>query len=467
MSSDILIIDDEEDIRNLVKGILEDEGYQTRAAANAKEAYEEIKKSEPSLIVLDIWLRDSEQDGMEILESVKQDHPNLPVVMISGHGTIETAVKAIQKGAYDFIEKPFKTDRLIMMIERALENAQLRAENAALKKKNNDIGELITHSQAMQTLQQLIERAAPSNSRILLTGEAGTGKDLIARIIHKSSNRANEAFLALNCATLRPDHLETELFGSDKDSKIKVGLLEQTNKGTLFLDEVGDMPLETQGKIVRVLQEQIFKKVGGDSSIEVDVRVIASTSQDLKEAVENGSFRQDLYYRLNVVPIHVPSLSERALDISDLANYFLALLSDKDTQEIRGFSDEALAAMQIYDWPGNVRQLRNVVESIFIMGDKSSTEPFSLRDLPPEISKISPDKVQANTDTDFLVLPLREAREMFERNYLISQVNRFGGNISKTAQFIGMERSAFHRKLKSLGVAANEKDDNKKEKRSA
>ncbi len=460
MSANILIVDDEADIRNLIQGILEDEGYAIRQAANAKQAYEEIEQQSPDLIVLDIWLRESEHDGLEILAKVKEEDPALPIIMISGHGTIETAVSAIKKGAYDFIEKPFKADRLLLMIRRALETAELRRENEKLKQKSGESYKLITESAQMQAFKQTLEKAAPTNSRILLTGEPGTGKDLVSRLLHKYSNRADKPFLALNCATLHPERLERELFGSEGGT---MGLLEQADTGTLLLDEVADMPLETQGKIVRVLQEQKFQKLGGDKFVEVDVRIIASTNRDLEQAVEEGLFRQDLYYRLNVVPVQVPPLREHLEDISALIEYFSEAISGQTGIPVKTFSEKAIGAMKAYGWPGNVRQLRNVVEWVMIMNSNSAEDVIETDHLPPEINPTNSPAGNSELNINFMDLPLREAREMFERDYLLSQVKRFGGNISKTAEFIGMERSAFHRKLKSLQILTTEKEEGRPE----
>jgi two-component system, NtrC family, nitrogen regulation response regulator NtrX len=446
MSADILIIDDEASIRAMIKGILEDEGYAIRQAANSAQAYEQVKARAPQLVILDIWLKDSEHDGLQILASLKKDDPHLPVLMISGHGTIETAVSAIKQGAYDFIEKPFKSDRLLLMIERALETARLRRENEALRAKAEGPSELVGDSPVMATLRQVLERVAQTNSRVLLTGEPGTGKDLAARAIHRLSRRADGPFMAVNCAILNPDRLESELFGAGNAS----GVLEQAHGGTLLLDEVADMPLETQGKILRVLQEQKFQRVGGQAQIEVDVRIIASSNRNLHQLMEQGHFRQDLFYRLNVVPVDLPPLRDRMQDIAPLAAYFAALFSVQAGMPACGFSESALAAMQGYDWPGNVRQLRNVIEWVMIMNG-GAVQPIKPEQLPPELST-GQAPGENKLSRDMIAVSLREAREMFERDYLLSQIKRFGGNISKTAQFVGMERSALHRKLKQLGI---------------
>lgn len=472
MSSDILIVDDETDIRNLIEGILEDEGYSIRQAKNSAEAYEQVKAKVPGLVVLDIWLQGSQDDGLEILKKLKKQHPFLPVVMISGHGTIETAVSAIRDGAYDFIEKPFKSDRLILMIRRALENAKLKRENAALKRQAMSQGDsLIGSSPEIQAIAQILERVSATNSRVLLSGEPGTGKDIVARQIHKNSLRAGEPYMVMNCATLHPERFEAELFGTEEGVRgepAKEGILEQAHGGTLLLDEISDMPLETQGKIVRVLQEQRFTKVGGSGPIEVDVRVLATTNRNLEEMMKAGSFRQDLFYRLNVVPIKMPALRERAADIPALADHFLKNFLRQSGLAERSFDKAANVLLRSHGWPGNIRQLRNVVEWVVIMHGSSDVVSFSTEHLPPEYRNEGGDGAKGigmvdlsreHAGGDFhLGLPLREAREAFEREYLLAQVERFDGNISRTAQFVGMERSALHRKLKSLQING-EKDD--------
>lgn len=463
MTADILIIDDEFDIRGLIQGILEDEGYQTRDAATDERAYQQVNEKVPDLVILDIWLQGSKDDGLQILENIKKDHPYVPVLMISGHGTIETAVNAIKQGAYDFIEKPFKSDRLLLMIERALETAKLRRENDTLRTKVQGPCELIGDSPAVTALLQTLLRVAQTNSRVLITGEPGTGKDLAARFIHRQSQRTNGPFMVLNCAIMRPERLEIELFGSENGvmgEPATTGVLEQADGGTLLLDEVADMPLETQGKIIRVLQEQRFQRVGGQQEIEADVRIIASTNRDLQKAMENGDFRQDLYYRLNVVPIEIPPLRDRVQDIALLAEYFSEVYSQQAGRAHCAFDPSTIATMQAYDWPGNVRQLRNVVEWCIIMGCTANDETVKPHQLPPELMESPQENTQkATKSADLVSLPLREAREAFERDYLMAQIKRFGGNISKTAEFVGMERSALHRKMKQLGISAISKQN--------
>ncbi|RAU22533.1 sigma-54-dependent Fis family transcriptional regulator [Paramagnetospirillum kuznetsovii] len=462
MAHDILIVDDEGDIRALIAGILEDEGHNTREAANADEALEGIRARRPSLVIQDIWLQGSRLDGLGILDAIKLDHPEVPVVMISGHGTVETAVQAIKQGAYDFIEKPFKADRLLLVVERAIEAARLRRENEDLKLRAGAAAEMIGASSAIAQARQSIDKVAPTNSRVLITGPAGSGKEVVARLIHARSRRADGPFVVLNCAAMHPDRMEIELFGTEHgldgpDTARKIGTFEQAHGGTLLLDEVADMPIETQGKIVRVLQDQMFERVGGGKRVEVDVRVIATTNRDLQTEMASGHFREDLFYRLNVVPVKVPSLRDRKEDIPALTRQFMQLAATVAGVQPRPISEDALAALQAYDWPGNVRQLRNVVDWLLIMAPGDSREAVRADMLPSEIGAITPAVLRWEKSSEIMTLPLREARELFEREYLLAQVNRFAGNISRTAAFVGMERSALHRKLKLLGVNTDEK----------
>lgn len=461
MAHDILIVDDEADIRMLIAGVLRDEGFATREAGDSRAALAAVSARRPSLVILDIWLQGSELDGIGILDVLRRDHPNLPVLMISGHGTIETAVQAIKLGAYDFVEKPFKTDRLLVLIERAIEAARLRRENEELRLRTGGSTELVGQSHAIGQIRQAIERVAPTGSRVLVTGPAGAGKEVVARLVHGQSRRADGPFLVLNCATMRPDRLEIELFGTEgaegADGRRKVGIFELSHGGTLLLDEVADMPLETQGKIVRALQDQTFERVGGSTRVEVDVRVIASTNRDLTGEMAAGRFREDLFYRLNVVPIRVPSLRERREDIPLLARHFLVRSSEASGLPARVLGEDALAALQAYEWPGNVRQLRNVMDWLLIMAPGDGREPIRADMLPAEIGQTTPAVLRWDKAGEIMALPLREAREVFERQYLLAQLTRFGGNISRTAAFVGMERSALHRKLKSLGVNGDER----------
>ena len=460
MAHDILIVDDEADIRMLIAEVLKDEGYATREAADSKEALAAIRARQPTLAILDIWLQESELDGIEILKRLRAEMPWVPVVMISGHGTIETAVEAIKIGAYDFLEKPFKADRLLLVVARAIEAAQLRRENEELKLRAGGDIDLVGTSSAANQLRQQIERVAPTGSRVLVTGPPGSGKEVVARLLHLRSRRSKGPFVPVNCATMRPERLEIELFGTEAGSEgapRKIGTFERAHGGTLFLDEVADMPLETQGKIVRVLQEQTFERVGGAHRVEVDVRVVASSNRDLAAEIGAGRFREDLFYRLSVVPIRVPPLRERREDIPLLARHFMARGAEATRLSPREFGEDSMAALQAYTWPGNVRQLRNVIEGLLIMAPGEAREPVRAEMLPNEITAIAPTVVKWDKGSEIMTLPLRDAREVFEREYLLAQVTRFGGNISRTAAFVGMERSALHRKLKSLGVFGNER----------
>jgi two-component system nitrogen regulation response regulator NtrX len=455
LTNDILIVDDEADIGLLIEGILNDEGFKTRKATSAEKALAEIMVRRPNLVILDIWLQGSGMDGLQLLDRIVRDLPDVPVIMISGHGNIETAVAAIKRGAYDFIEKPFKADRLVLQVRHALDTARLKRENQDLKARAGNETEMVGKSSAISQVRQLIERVAPTGSRVMIVGPSGSGKEIVARSLHERSKRAIGPFVVINCAVLRPDQIEMELFGVEGDASgngRKVGLFEQAHGGTLYLDEIGDMPLETQGKIVRVLQEQVFSRVGGSTRVEVDVRVVASSNQDLQAQLQAGKIRQDLYYRLSVVPIILPPLSDRREDIPLLSQHFLTRAAEASGLPPRMLGEDAMAALQAYAWPGNVRQLRNAMEWLLIMAPGETEEPIRADMLPPDITAATPNVLKWEKGGEIMTLPLRDAREMFEREYLLAQVTRFGGNISRTANFIGMERSALHRKLKLLGV---------------
>jgi two-component system, NtrC family, nitrogen regulation response regulator NtrX len=454
MASDILIVDDEDDIREIVSGILSDEGHGTRLARNSDEALGAIEARRPQLILLDIWLQGSRLDGLQLLEIIKQQHPNVPVVMISGHGNIETAVSAIKLGAYDFIEKPFKADRLILIADRALETSRLKREVSDLRARSGTINKLVGSSAAINNLRRVIERVGPANSRILISGPSGAGKELTARLIHEHSGRADGPFVVINAPTMTPDRMESELFGVEAgpDRTRLVGALEEAHGGTLYLDEVADMPLETQAKILRVLVDQNFQRVGGSARVHVDVRIISSTSRDLAEAITEGGFREDLFHRLSVVPIRAPSLSERREDIPELIEFFMDQISATMGIARRKIGADAMAVLQSHDWPGNIRQLRNNVERLMILAAGDPEAEITAAMLPSEVGALVPSIPTGVGGEKLMSLPLREAREVFEREYLIAQISRFGGNISRTAEFIGMERSALHRKLKSLNV---------------
>jgi two-component system nitrogen regulation response regulator NtrX len=462
MAHEILIVDDEPDIRALIEGILSDEGYETRVAQNSDTALAAFRARRPSLVILDIWLQNSRLDGLGILETMQREEPQVPIVMISGHGTIETAVQAIQHGAYDFIEKPFKSDRLILIAERALEAARLKREVSELRLRAGAETDLLGASSSIGQLRNAIERVAPTGSRVLISGPAGAGKEVAARMIHARSRRAGEPFVALNCATLNPARFEEELFGVESGTEgvgggRRAGVLERAHGGTLLLDEVADMPLETQGKIVRALQEQGFERVGGATRVKVDVRVIATTNRDLMAEIAAGRFREDLFYRLAVVPLRVPALRERREDVPVLARHFMARSAETSGVPARELSEDVLAAMQAYDWPGNVRQLRNLVDWLLIMAPGGPGEAIRPEMLPPEVGSAAPAALKLDRSSEIMTLPLRDARELFEKQYLEAQLLRFGGNISRTANFVGMERSALHRKLKFLGVQAEDR----------
>ncbi|WP_375284672.1 nitrogen assimilation response regulator NtrX [Marinicauda pacifica] len=459
MAQDILIVDDETDIRELIGGLLEDEGYIARYASQADEALAEMRQRTPSLAILDVWLQGSRLDGIELLDEIKRGDPDMPVIFISGHGTIETAVAAIRKGAYDFIEKPFKSDKLLLTVQRALEASQLRRENAELRKKSDLQDQLIGDSASAVHLRQTIDRVAPTNSRILIEGPSGSGKELIARLIHTASTRRDGNFVAVSAAIMNPDRVEEELFGTERpDGSVeRVGLLEQAHNGTLFLDEVGDMPVATQSKLLRMLVEQHFRRIGGGVNVEVNVRVLSSSARDLRALIAQGRFREDLFHRLAVVPVTVPSLAERREDIPRLVEHFIDRLASTSGLTRRVIGDDAMAALQAHNWPGNVRQLRNNVERLLILASGTPDEPVTIDALPSEVVSREHDGEGFESER-MIALPLRDAREKFEREYLKAQISRFGGNISRTASFIGMERSALHRKLKALGVASSQKD---------
>ncbi|WP_416900003.1 MAG: sigma-54-dependent transcriptional regulator [Minwuia sp.] len=457
MALDVLIVDDEADIRTMVSGILSDEGYETRTAGDSDSALAAVADRAPALLILDIWLQGSRLDGLELLDVMSERLPDIPIVMISGHGTIETAVAAIQRGAYDFIEKPFQTDRLVLIVQRALETARLRRENAELRLRAGGEAALIGASNAIGNLRSQIEKVAPTNSRVLISGPPGSGKEVVARRIHALSKRSGGPFVVVNSATIEPARMELELFGEEPPSEghiqsRKIGLLEQAHGGTLYLDEVADMPVQTQNKILRVLLDQTFERVGGARPVHVDVRVLSSSSSELQTEVAEGRFRSDLYHRLNVVPIETPPLRAMREDIPALVRYFIQRSADAAGLPARIIDEAALTTLQTHDWPGNARQLKNVIEQLLIMAPGDSKTPISIEMLPSELTGAGPASLRPETGQEIMSLPLREAREIFEREYLLSQIERFGGNVTKTAAFVGMERSALHRKLKLLGV---------------
>jgi two-component system, NtrC family, nitrogen regulation response regulator NtrX len=452
---DILITDDERDIRELISDILKDEGYTTRLAGNSDQCMAEISRETPALMILDIWLKDSRMDGIDILKTVKREHPDIPIVIISGHGNIEIAVAAIKQGAYDFIEKPFNIDQLMVVIKRAMETSRLRRENTALKRGDSQPSEMLGECAAFRSLRAQLDKVTKSNGRVMLTGHPGAGKETAARYIHAHSGRASGPFVVVSSASIAPERMEEVLFGRETpDRGVEKGLLEQAHGGIIYFDEVADMPLGTQSKILRVLVDQQFSRVGGSDKVQVDLRVISSTNRDLGVAIQEGQFRQELYHRLNVVPIHVPSLEERREDIPLLSEHFIGVLNRTQGLPMRRLAEDARALLQTMVWPGNVRQLRNVIERVLILGE--GTGDISAREL-PTVEDSQAEEGRVVLSGGLATLPLREARELFEREYLLTQINRFGGNISRTASFVGMERSALHRKLKSLGVVTTAK----------
>jgi two-component system nitrogen regulation response regulator NtrX len=455
MAADVLVVDDEADIRELVAGILADEGYAVRTATDSESALAALRARKPALLILDIWMSGGGMDGLELLDLVKRLDPDLPVIMISGHGNIETAVSAIKRGAYDFLEKPFKSDRLLLVVERALEATNLRRENRRLRAQAITPDGLIGRSVAAQQLRQIVAKLAGANSRVLISGPAGSGKETVARLIHAASPRARNEFVVLSAAGMPIERVEVELFGEEGEGgrPAKIGVFERAHSGTLYLDKVADMPRETQSRILRVLVEQRFRRVGGDQDVQVDVRVISSSSKDLREEIAAGRFREDLFHRLNVVPVNVPGLAERREDIPELVDYFIQRICEATGMPVRRLADDALATLQVRAWPGNVRQLRNNVERMLILASGAPSEPITADMLPAEAS-VNEQSASLGAER-IIALPLREAREVFEREYLNAQMLRFSGNISRTAAFIGMERSALHRKLKSLGLSGS------------
>ena len=451
MALEVLVVDDEADIRDLVSGVLEDEGYTVRTAADSKATLEAIEERRPSMVLLDVWLRGSRLDGLQLLQEIKRRDSTLPVLMISGHGNLDTAVAAVREGAIDFIEKPFQAERLVYLVDRATETDRLRRENESLRQQVGQEDQLHGSSIPINTVRATLKRVAPTGSRVLISGPAGVGKEIAARMIHQWSPRGRSPFIVLSAAMMSPERVEEELFGSEADGAIRPGLLEHAHGGTLFLDEIADMPPTTQAKILRVLTDQSYQRVGGQRPVKVDVRVLSATSRNLADEISAGRFREDLFYRLNVVPVTIPSLAERRDDIPALAEHFFTRYAAEQGVPAPEISQEAMAALQAHDWPGNIRQLRNVIERTLILAPGDRAQCIEVDLLPPEILE-GQSGMGNNSAMAIMGSPLREARESFEREYLRIQIRRFSGNISRTATFIGMERSALHRKLKALGI---------------
>jgi two-component system nitrogen regulation response regulator NtrX len=460
MKLDILVVDDETDIRELVAGVLEDEGYETRGAADSDAALEAVAQRRPSLVLLDVWLQGSRLDGLELLDELKARDPSLPVLVISGHGNIDTAVAAIRRGAVDFIEKPFEAERLLFLVQRATETERLRREVASLRASAGREHDLTGSSTAINSVRATLKRVAGTGSRVLITGGAGVGKEVAARLLHGWSQRAQAPFVIVSAARMTPERMDEELFGVEESGNlVRPGLLEQAHGGTLFLDEIADMPMATQGRILRVLTDQSFTRVGGTRVVKVDVRVVSATARDLQQEIVDGNFREDLYYRLNVVPVQIPSLAERREDIPPLVEHFVAHYANERRVQTPEVAPDAMIALQSYEWPGNVRQLRNVVERTVILAPGNRIARIDIDLLPPEVLGSAGEGGGGATASAIMGSPLREARESFEREYLRVQIRRFSGNISRTATFIGMERSALHRKLKLLGITETRGDE--------
>src|SRR5881397_1507831 len=459
MALEVLGVDDEADIRELVSGVLEDEGYAVRTAADSSATLEAIEERRPSMVLLDVWLHGSKLDGLQLLQEIKRRDPTIPVLMISGHGNLDTAVAAVREGAIDFIEKPFEAERLIYLVDRATETERLRRENETLRQQVGHEDQLHGSSVAINTVRATLKRVAPTGSRVLISGPPGVGKEIAARMIHQWSPRSRAPFIVLSAAMMSPDRVEEKLFGTEQKGAMRPGLLEHAHGGTLFLDEIADMPLTTQGKILRVLTDQSYTRVGGQRPVKVDVRVLSATSRNLQDEIAAGHFREDLFYRLNVVPVRLPPLRERREDIPELVSHFLARFAAERRLPALSISEEAMAALQAHDWPGNVRQLRNIMERTIILAPGDRVSCFEVDLLPTEILESQGAAGAASATMAIMGSPLREARESFEREYLRVQIRRFSGNISRTASFIGMERSALHRKLKALGIGDKREGD--------
>lgn len=454
----VVIVDDEKDILELISDIVDDAGFKPIKAKNSQEAFNQISENQPEAVILDIWLKDSELDGLGILEFLKKKYSDLPVIMISGHGNIETALRSLKLGAYDYIEKPFKQDKLINTLNKAVETARLAKENKELKELNQQVDFLYGESNVIKNLRAEIDRVSKTESRVFIKGEIGVGKEYIAERIHLESRRASNPYVRLDVYNYEEKEVEDIIFGTEDAGGFnsparKVGLLELANGGTLYISEIADLPKNVQAKLVKFLTDGKFTRVGGTKNIEVNVRVVASTNTDIQKKIQEGEFRSDLFSRLNVVELYVPSLAERRDDIPMVTEYIKNHFCAKYNLPRRRFTNEAFISLQSFDWPGNTRQLMNIVEWLLIMNPGEATDTLKSSMLPKEIVAGSAGDFLENGNKELMSLKLRDARQLFERQYLLAQINRFGGNISRTASFVGMERSALHRKLKSLDLS--------------
>ena len=459
----ILVVDDEIDICEMVAETLRDENYNAIIATSYDMAVNILKNENITLVITDIWMNNNTNAGLQLLTFSQTHDPLIPVIMMSGHGNIETAMKAAKNGAYDFIEKPFKAERLILLIEKALQDKNLKLKVLDFELKENERMALIGKSAVFKNIKQKLNKISSTNSRVLITGPSGSGKELIARWIHKKSNRSEFPFIVASCATLSPERVEQFLFGWNElntegsNNQSNIGLFEQANYGTLFFDEICDLPIQTQGKLVQAIQDQSFYKIGSNKKISVDVRIVSASNKNLSQSIKEGLLREDLFYRLSVAPIEVPSLFKRAEDIAELINHFLNLLAKDFGSNVLQFSSETLVIFQNYEWPGNVRQLKNIIEWLIIMYGNKNKFTVLPSHLPPEILGYTKNEKIEHTSSE-LSLSLKDARKVFEENYLKQQLKRFKGSISRTSTFIGMDRSALHRKLKELNININQLD---------
>ena len=464
MSYDILIIDDEKDIRDLISGVLEDEGYETRTAESSLAAMQEIKQRQPHLVILDVWLG-NEQDGLKVLEEIKRLYVDVPVIMISGHATISTAVLAIKNGAYDFIEKPFQIDKLLITIQRAIETFQLRRENEHLKIFADQNLNFVGSSPIANNLRDQLQKAASNQWRVFLSGPSGSGKEIFAKEIHDRSLRKDKPFVVVNCAHIHPNDLEVELFGRELPDKndvkqiSKIGLVEKAHQGTIYFHQITALPLPVQLKITKLLTEDKFSRVGSSNFVRVNIRYMASSAEDMNQLIQNGDFREDLYYRINVLSIFVPKLIDRPQDLKEMVELLCVRHAKRYGTPKKTFDEAAILFLQTYSWPGNIAELKSIIDWTLTSFQEDKKHIIEKDMLPHDLLQEKTDILKRLNSSDMVILPIKEAREIFEKEYLQTQMTRFSGNISQTARFIGMERSALHRKLKILGLANEPKND--------